>query len=130
MVRKESIFLFLLIVSIFAVCLVSCDPVGDYLIEITGVTYYDGYVVIGLSPAYGGLRLQNFGITHESGNVYEIEKISYRKEKENIYYFLKLDDNAVFAEGYYFIRVEKAGFRFIHTDCLQEANLVQFKVSF
>jgi hypothetical protein len=124
--RILSCTLFVLLVLAF---IVGCDPLGDYLIEITGATYHEGYIKIVLTPAYDGLRLSNFGPLKGSGDEeYEIVEVTVHKEGQYVFYILTLEEGAELVEENYVVRIEKKGFRFVYSDVLLGADLAYLTV--
>ncbi len=101
---------------------------GDYLIEIRGVTYYEGYVGIQLTPAYGGLRLSNFKLLDYRGDEIEIINLHLTKQKEFANYFLVLEEEVSLSSGWYTLKIEKEGFRFILLDPFSEPNIIKLEV--
>lgn len=125
---KQILSCTLFILLTFAL-IVGCDPLGDYLIEIAGATYHEGYIKIALTPAYNGLRLSNFGPVKGSGDEeYEIVEVTFYKEGQYIFYILTLEEGAKLVEENYVVRIEKKGFRFIYSDVLLGADLAYLTV--
>lgn len=119
---RFAIYSVLLILAILAL-FVSCDPLGDYLIEITGATYYEGYIVVSLTPAYTGLRVENFSLLNDKDDEeYAIIDMKYEKDGHFISYFLTLDEDVVLEPGKYLVLIEKRGFQFIYRDILKDGN--------
>ena len=123
--KTKVLYLLPLIVMLTIFTLITCDPVGDYLIEVIGVTYQNGYVVVVLSPAYGGMRIQNFSLTDHDEQEIEIVKVHLNKKKDKVYYYLELKEGVVLSKGSYLVKIEKYGFRFLHRDYLKDDNLSQ-----
>lgn len=108
--------------------LINCDPLGDYLIEIRGVTYHEGYVGVQLTPAYGGLRLPNFRLYDSRENEIGLTKMHLIKDKALANYFLILEEEISLDSGWYTLKIEKNGFRFLLTDPLSEPNTIKLEV--
>ena len=129
--KKGRAFRYILIFIVLASILLStsCEPVGDYLVEIVGVSYFDEYVYVTLSPAYDSLSAENFTLTNSDGEEIFIKNVRYNKEGENITYFLFNEKDPISLEdGNYILTISKIGFRFIHSDVLKESNTYKLKV--
>ncbi|MFA7539951.1 MAG: hypothetical protein ACOXZ2_05615 [Sphaerochaetaceae bacterium] len=126
--RGKILFLLILIALTPIFFLINCDPVGDYLIEIRGVTYLEGYIGIQLTPAYGGLRLSNFKLFDFNGDEIEISNFHLVKEKAFANYFLVLGEGVSLGSGWYTLNIEKEGFRFVYLDVFSEPNSIKLEV--